>query len=161
MQDQQAFSLWHGAFHASRLRISIQQQVYCHRINFVHTDSVALPLPLQVLTTLQVNSLFYYNRSPVSRALFGGRRIKATLAGAAPPCDVCPPCLCNSWSPASECSSLPSNRGVMPPVHRCPRNLLATAARNTDPARVQPGTQAVVNTRRSPELLMCITPCVA
>jgi hypothetical protein len=40
---------------------------------------------MQVLTTLQVNSLFYYNRSPVSRALFGGHRIKATLAGAAPP----------------------------------------------------------------------------
>ena len=54
---------------------------------------MALLLPLQVLTTLQVNSLFYYNRSPVSRALFGGHRIKATLAGAAPPCDVCPPCL--------------------------------------------------------------------
>ena len=36
---------------------------------------------LQVLTTLQVNSLFYFNRSPVSRALYGSRRIKTTLAG--------------------------------------------------------------------------------
>jgi hypothetical protein len=41
-----------------------------------------------VLTTLQVNSLFYFNRSPVSRALFGSHRIRATLAGDAPPCGV-------------------------------------------------------------------------
>jgi hypothetical protein len=45
-------------------------------------------VPLQVLTTLQVNSLFYFSRSPVSRVLFGSHRIKATLAGAAPPCGV-------------------------------------------------------------------------
>jgi heme/copper-type cytochrome/quinol oxidase subunit 4 len=51
-----------------------------HLLRLKHA-AMAFLVYVFVLTTLQVNSLFYFNRSPVSRALFGSHRIRATLAG--------------------------------------------------------------------------------
>jgi hypothetical protein len=45
-----------------------------------------------VLATLQVNSLFWFNRSAIARSVYGSSRIRATLAGALLAC------ICNAFS---------------------------------------------------------------